>query len=58
MIFTSNRALEKWAEVFNNRLPASATLDCLIHHTHTLILRSDSYRQPISKNEPILIITP
>ena len=45
MIITSNRAFEEWAEVFNNDLLASAALDRLTHHTHTLIIRGDSYRQ-------------
>jgi DNA replication protein DnaC len=45
MIMTSNRAFEEWAEVFNNDLLASAALDRLTHHTHTLIIRGQSYRQ-------------
>jgi DNA replication protein DnaC len=45
MIITSNRAFEEWAEVFNNDLLASAALDRLTHHTHTLIIRGQSYRQ-------------
>jgi DNA replication protein DnaC len=44
MIMTSNRAFEEWA-VFNNDLLASAALDRLTHHTHTLIIRGQSYRQ-------------
>jgi DNA replication protein DnaC len=38
MIMTSNRAFEEWAEVFNNDLLASAALDRLTHHTHTLFV--------------------
>ncbi len=45
MIITSNRAFDEWAEVFNNDLLASAALDRLTHHTHTLIIRGQSYRQ-------------
>ena len=51
MIMTSNRAFEEWAEVFNNDLLASAALDRLTHHTHTLILRGDSYRQRNRRKE-------
>ena len=36
LIITSNRAFEEWAEVFNNDLLASAALDRLTHHAHTL----------------------
>ena len=45
MIITSNRALEEWAELFGNDLLASAALDRLTHHAHTLVIRGRSYRQ-------------
>jgi DNA replication protein DnaC len=45
MIITSNRALEEWAELFGNDLLASAALDRLTHHAHTLVVRGRSYRQ-------------
>ena len=51
MIMTSNRAFEEWAEVFNNDLLASAALDRLTHHTHTLIIRGQSYRQRSQRKE-------
>jgi len=51
MIITSNRAFEEWAEVFCNDLLASAALDRLTHHTHTLIIRGDSYRQRHRRKE-------
>jgi len=51
IIMTSNRAFEEWAEVFGNDLLASATLDRLTHHTHTLIIRGSSYRQRQRRKE-------
>jgi DNA replication protein DnaC len=45
IILTSNRAFEEWAEPFANDLLASAALDRLTHHAHTLIIRGQSYRQ-------------
>jgi len=51
IIITSNRVFEEWAEVFNNDLLASAALDRLTHHTHTLIIRGSSYRQLKRKKE-------
>jgi DNA replication protein DnaC len=42
MIITSNRAFEEWAEVFNNDLLASAALDRLTHHTHTMTFNISS----------------
>jgi DNA replication protein DnaC len=57
MIITSNRAFEEWAEVFNNDLLASAALDRLTHHTHTLIIHGESYRQR-SRRKEVSGITP
>jgi len=51
LIITSNRAFEEWAEIFNNDLLASAALDRLTHHAHTLIIRGDSYRQRNRRKE-------
>jgi DNA replication protein DnaC len=52
LIITSNRAFEEWAEVFvGNELLASATLDRLTHHAHTLIIRGHSYRQRSRRRE-------
>ena len=55
LIMTSNRAFEEWAEVFNNDLLASAALDRLTHHTHTLTIRGDSFRQRNRKKETLSI---
>jgi DNA replication protein DnaC len=51
LILTSNRAFEEWAEVFNNDLLASAALDRLTHHAHTLVIRGESFRQRSRRKE-------
>ena len=51
MIITSNRAFEEWAEVFDNDLLASAALDRLTHHAHTLVIQGQSYRQRDRRKE-------
>jgi DNA replication protein DnaC len=51
LIMTSNRAFEEWAEVFGNDLLASAALDRLTHHCHTLVIRGQSYRQRSRRKE-------
>jgi DNA replication protein DnaC len=58
LIVTSNRALEEWPEVFQNDLLASAALDRLTHHAHTLIIRGDSYRQRNRRKELNPLINP
>ena len=51
LVVTSNRAFAEWAEVFSNPLLASAALDRLTHHAHTLTIRGDSYRQRSRRKE-------
>jgi len=51
IIITSNRAFEEWPQVFGNDLLASAALDRLTHHAHTLVIRGDSYRQRCRRKE-------
>ena len=51
MIVTSNRAFEEWADAFGNDLLASAALDRLTHHAHSLIIRGESYRQRSRRKE-------
>lgn len=51
IIITSNRAFDEWAEVFGNELLASAALDRLTHHCHTLVMRGQSYRQLSRRKE-------
>lgn len=50
-LLTSNRAFEEWPAVFGNDLLASAALDRLTHHAHTLVIRGDSYRQYSRRKE-------
>jgi len=51
LLITSNRAFEEWSAVFGNDLLASAALDRLTHHAHTLVMRGDSYRQYSRRKE-------
>lgn len=54
ILLTSNRALEEWGEVFEDDLLASAALDRLTHHSHTIVIQGESYRQ-ISRRKETLI---
>jgi DNA replication protein DnaC len=51
IIVTSNRAFEEWPAAFGNDLLASAALDRLTHHAHSLIIRGESYRQRSRRKE-------
>jgi DNA replication protein DnaC len=44
IIMTSNKPFSKWAELMSDEAVATAMLDRLLHHSHTLSLQADSYR--------------
>jgi DNA replication protein DnaC len=44
MLVTSNRSVSEWGGVFGDAVVATAILDRLLHHSHVLTIRGDSYR--------------
>ena len=44
MLVTSNRAVGEWGAVFGDAVVATAILDRLLHHSHVITIRGDSYR--------------
>lgn len=44
MLITSNRAVGEWGTVFGDAIVATAILDRLLHHSHVITIRGDSYR--------------
>jgi DNA replication protein DnaC len=44
MLVTSNRSVGEWGAVFGDPVVATAILDRLLHHSHVLTIRGDSYR--------------
>ncbi|NLF16607.1 MAG: ATP-binding protein [Lentisphaerae bacterium] len=44
MLLTSNRSVGEWGAVFGDAVVATAILDRLLHHSHVLTIRGDSYR--------------
>jgi len=44
VLLTSNRSVGEWGEVFDDAVVATAILDRLLHHSHVLTIRGDSYR--------------
>ena len=43
-LITSNRSVREWGAVFGDSVVATAILDRLLHHSHVLTIRGDSYR--------------
>ena len=54
ILLTSNRALEEWGEVFEDELLASAALDRLTHHSHTVVIQGESFRQLSRRKEALI----
>ena len=44
MLVTSNRPVGEWGSVFGDAVVATAILDRLLHHSHVVTIRGDSYR--------------
>ena len=44
MLLTSNRSVGEWGDVFGDSVVATAILDRLLHHSHVLTIRGESYR--------------
>jgi DNA replication protein DnaC len=44
ILITSNRSVGEWGTVFGDPVVATAILDRLLHHSHVVTIRGDSYR--------------
>ena len=44
VLITSNRSVGEWGSVFGDPVVATAILDRLLHHSHVITIRGDSYR--------------
>ena len=44
LLITSNRSVGEWGEVLGDPVVATAILDRLLHHSHVVTIRGDSYR--------------
>jgi DNA replication protein DnaC len=44
LLITSNRSVAEWGAVFGDPVVATAILDRLLHHSHVITIRGDSYR--------------
>jgi DNA replication protein DnaC len=44
LLVTSNRSVGEWGSVFGDSVVATAILDRLLHHSHVITIRGDSFR--------------
>jgi DNA replication protein DnaC len=54
MLITSNRSVAEWGTVFADPVVATAILDRLLHHSHVLTIRGDSYRLRAKRKSGLL----
>ena len=54
MLITSNRSVGEWGAVFADAVVATAILDRLLHHSHVLTIRGDSYRLRAKRRSGLL----
>jgi DNA replication protein DnaC len=58
MLMTSNRSVAEWGTVFADPIVATAILDRLLHHSHVLTIRGDSYRLRAKRRSGLLKAPP
>ena len=57
IILTSNKGFGEWREIFGDPIIATAILDRLLHHSHIVNIRGDSYRLR-EKKRPVWWLVP
>lgn len=54
ILITSNRTVGEWGVVFGDPVVATAILDRLLHHSHVITIRGDSYRLKEKRRSGVL----
>ena len=54
IILTSNKGFGEWGELLGDSVIAAAILDRLLHHSHVLNIRGESYRLAEKRAEGLL----
>ena len=54
MLITTNQTITQWGHVFGDEMIASAVLDRVLHHSHTLVIQGDSFRLRQKKRAGLL----
>ncbi|HEX4354506.1 MAG TPA: IS21-like element helper ATPase IstB, partial [Polyangiales bacterium] len=49
ILLTTNQQVTEWGHVFGDETIAAAILDRLLHHSHTLVIKGESYRLKAKK---------
>ncbi|MGD9897103.1 MAG: IS21-like element helper ATPase IstB [Candidatus Methylacidiphilaceae bacterium] len=55
LLITSNRNVSEWGTVFGDPVVATAILDRLLHHSHVITIRGESYRLKEKRRAGVLL---
>jgi len=55
LAITSNRTVSEWGVVFGDAVAATAILDRLLHHSHVITIRGESYRLKEKRRAGVLL---
>jgi DNA replication protein DnaC len=58
MLITTNQAVTQWGTVFGDEVLATAILDRLLHRSHTLVVKGESYRLKQKRKAGLLGMSP
>jgi DNA replication protein DnaC len=58
MLVTTNQPVTKWGTVFGDEVVAAAILDRLLHRSHTLVVKGESYRLKQKRKAGLLGTSP
>jgi DNA replication protein DnaC len=56
-MITSNRAFGEWGEIFGDHVVATALLDRLLHNSHVITVKGESYRLKSKRKSGVLPTT-
>ena len=54
ILLTTNQQVTEWGHVFGDETIAAAILDRLLHHSHTLVIKGESYRLKAKKRAGLM----
>lgn len=58
ILLTTNQPVTDWGHVFGDETIAAAVLDRLLHHSHTLVIKGDSFRLKAKKKAGLMVRSP
>ena len=57
-LITTHQTITQWGHVFGDEMIASAVLDRVLHHSHTLLIQGDGFRLKQKKRAGLLVSKP